>query len=270
MPELPDVEIMRQYLQSTALHETVDDVTIRAPRVVPDADDAAAQLGSDLSGRSLEETRRHGKWLFVYLDGEGGTALGLHFGMTGSLDYFKDPADEPDYARVLFRLANGYHLAYVSPRKLGVVRVVHDVDGFIKRKDLCPDALDPGFDRAAFKGAVEGRRIMAKSVLMDQETLAGIGNVYSDEILFQARIHPRSQIKALEEEAVTGLYDSMRSVLQTAIDNRAEPDRFPDSYIVPHRHADGRCPICGEALKRVQVGSRHGYFCPNRQGDQGV
>jgi formamidopyrimidine-DNA glycosylase len=270
MPELPDVEIMRQYLQSTALHQEITGVDVRAPRLVPGADEAADRLRADLVGRDLAGTRRHGKWLFAPLDGEDGAALGLHFGMTGSLDYFQDSADEPEYARALFRFANGYHLAYVSPRKLGEVRMVSDVDGFVKKKGLGPDALDPDFDLDALQAALGERRIMAKSVLMDQETLAGIGNVYSDEILFQARIHPRSRIRALAEGGVEDLYDAMRSVLQTAIDCRADPDQLPDSFIVPHRHADGRCPLCGEPLERVQVGSRHGYFCPNRQGDQGA
>lgn len=267
MPELPDVEVMRQYLQSTALHREIVDVTVRAESLIPD--DATTetrtvkQLKGELQGRTFETTRRHGKWLFVGLDSGSGKSLVLHFGMTSGLKYFKDRSDEPEYTKVLFRFDNGYHLAYHSTRKLGEVEVIDSVDDFIDQKDLGPDAQ--AIDREKFKAAVEGRRMMAKSLLMDQDTIAGIGNVYSDEILFQAGIHPRTKVNALDEDALEGLFHTMKDVLETAIEYQAEPEQFPEPFITPHRHEDGHCPRCGAALERVRVGSRHGYYCPNRQ-----
>ncbi|MFW6135429.1 MAG: Fpg/Nei family DNA glycosylase [Chloroflexota bacterium] len=269
LPELPDVETMRRYLQATSLHQEIADVEVHAPGVLPSdelSEQAAVQkLKEKLIARSFEATRRHGKWMFVALNDYSDHHLVLHFGMTGGLKYFKDVNEELDYDRVLFRFANGYQLAYLSQRKLGAVDVIDDVDRFIDRKGLGPDALDPAFDLPAFKQAVEGRRAMAKSVLMDQSTVAGIGNVYSDEILFQAGIHPRTKISKLDEETLESLFRTIKDVLQTAVEAQGRPEQFPDSFIGPHRYEGGTCPLCGTHLERVQVGSRYAYYCPNRQ-----
>lgn len=269
MPELPDVETMRRYLESTSLHQEIKRVEVHAAGVVPteegieqtDVDD----LKDALIGRSFASTRRYGKWMFVELDNDSDDFLVLHFGMTGGLKYFKDMAQELKYDRVLFRFANGYQLAYLSQRKLGEVAVIDDLEEFVDEKGLGPDALDPDLDLAAFKDVVEGRRAMVKSILMDQDTIAGIGNVYSDEILFHAGIHPRTKTDNLEEDELEDLFHTMKDVLQKAIEYQAEPEQFPESFIGPHRHEGGRCPICGAELERVPVGSRHAYYCPNRQ-----
>ena len=99
-------------------------------------------------------------------------------------------------------------------------------------------------------------------------TLAGIGNVYSDEILFQAGIHPRIKIDELDGDAVERVYEKMQTVLHTAIDCRAEPEQFPDNYLTPHRYPDGHCPLCGDPVNRVKVAGRSAYYCPNRQGQE--
>jgi formamidopyrimidine-DNA glycosylase len=215
-------------------------------------------------GRSFESTRRHGKWLFARLDGEDERFFVFHFGMTSGLKYFMDIKDEPDYTRALFHFANGYQLAYTSQRKLGELEVIDSVEGFIEEKELGPAALDPDFDLDSFKEAVASRRAMAKTTLMDQAIIAGIGNVYSDEILFQAGIHPRTKINELDEDEIETLFQTMKDVLKTAIEHQAQPDQFPEDYITAHRHEGGHCPRCGAGLEKVKVGSRHAYYCPNR------
>lgn len=270
MPELPDVETMRRYLQSTALHKKIEGLEIREEILIPDEKESKSdymeKLKEAVVGRSFQSTRRHGKWLFASLDEKGEKAFVFHFGMTSGIRYFKDMDDEPEYTQALFDFDNGFHLAYYSQRKLGELEVIDSVDQFIDEKDLGPDALDPDFDLEAFKAAVAGRRAMAKTTLMDQETMAGIGNVYSDEILFQAGIHPRTKINQLDEDQIEKLFHTMKEVLEMAIEHQAQPDQFPEEFITPHRHEDGHCPKCGTALEKVKVGSRHAYFCPNRQG----
>jgi formamidopyrimidine-DNA glycosylase len=254
---------MRRYLQATSLHQEIENVRVDGvqllERMSPDA------LKEGLVGRSFTATRRHGKYVFVALDGAGEGFLVLHFGMTGGLRYFKHMDEEPEHDRVLFDFASRYHLAYISLRKLGEMTLVDDVERFIERRELGPDVLHPDFSLEAFKEVVEGRRVMAKALLMDQHTLAGIGNVYADEILFQAGVHPRTKISELDQEALEALFHTMRGVLREAVEHQAHPDRFPDSFIVPHRHDEGRCPRCGAGLERVQVSSRTSYFCPNCQ-----
>lgn len=261
MPELPDVEVFRQYIDATSLHQEIKGVDVRSQQVLEGL--SVEELTAQLEGRSFESTNRHGKHLFVALDKAG--YLMLHFGMTGNLVYFKHMEKDPPHDRLLFTFANGYHLAYDSMRKLGEVQMVDSIESFVAEKELGPDALDPDLDLPAFRDRVADRQAMIKPTLMDQESIAGIGNVYADEILFQAEVHPRTNAKDLAEETLDGIFRQMKDVLRTAIDRNARPEDFPDSYVTPHRHEGGRCPICGTELQRVKVSGRSAYFCPNRQ-----
>jgi formamidopyrimidine-DNA glycosylase len=106
---------------------------------------------------------------------------------------------------------------------------------------------------------------MAKAVLMDQKVIAGIGNVYSDEILFQARVNPKSRVDAMGEDLLRILFDAMRNVLRTAIDHGADPDRLPRDFLIHQRHAGGVCPVCGGKVRKETIAGRPSYFCPNCQ-----
>ncbi len=264
MPELPDVEVMKRYLDSTALHEEIESITVESSQVL---EPSSGTLEDRLVGRSLESTRRHGKYLFAEVGGDGW--LVLHFGMTGGLKYYKVEEHAPEYDRLLLNFANGYHLAYTSQRKLGEVDVVDDVEDFVAEKGLGPDAMAEDFDFAAFEEAISGSRAMAKSFLMDQEVVAGIGNVYADEILFQAGIHPRRSIDALDGEERRELFDALKEVLATAIEHQADPETFPDDYIVPRREEGADCPRCEGQVERVEVSGRSAYYCPRCQPRKG-
>lgn len=261
MPELPDVQTFKSYLDATALHQRIAGVEIKAQDQVLFPKTSPERLVEELEGRSFLSTRRHGKYLLVELD--DGRWLVLHFGMTGALKYFKDIEKEPDYDRVLFAFANGYHLAYISQRKIGEIEVVDSPQALIDDKELGPDASGLGLE--AFKRLLRGRRGMIKSALMDQALIAGIGNVYSDEILFQAGVHPRTKVQDLDEGTLERIHRTMKDVLETAVEHQAQPDRFPDDYVIPHRLGDGKCPVCGAELRRVEVSGRGAYYCPNRQ-----
>jgi formamidopyrimidine-DNA glycosylase len=263
VPELPDVETMRQYLESTAMYQEIARVQVVSKQVL--CETTVEGLRDGLVRGSFESTCRHGKYMFVALGGEEDRFLGLHFGMTGGLTYFGDLVDEPEYGQIRFHFASGNYLAYHSIRKLGEVRLIDDVEQFVDDKDLGPDALDPDLDLAAFKRIVTGRRVMVKALLLDQHNIAGIGNVYADEILFQADVHPRTKINALDGETIDHLFSTMSEVLRTAVECQAQPERFPDSYITAYRHEEGRCPECGTKLARVRVSSRTAYYCPVRQ-----
>jgi len=262
MPELPDVEIQKSYVDATCLHIHIESVEVHDPIVL---DGLTPQtLGKALADRTFESTRRHGKHLFMKLDNDNW--LGLHFGMTGELKYYKNEDEKPEFEQVLFHFKNGYQLAYVMPRKLGQIRLIDSVDSFLEEKELGPDALDLNFEK--FRHLLSGRRGMIKSTLMNQSILAGIGNVYSDEILFQARIHPRTKANDLDEKQLQSIFDAMQNVLETAIDRDANPKEFPDSYLIPHRSEGERCPRCGDEIQRIEVSGRAGYYCPQCQKKQ--
>jgi formamidopyrimidine-DNA glycosylase len=261
VPELPDVQVLKQYLDATSLHQQIEAVEVHSQQMLEGVD--AAQLKDRLRGHSFESTRRYGKYLFVDLAGDDW--LMLHFGMTGDLQYYKDADREPEYAQILFHFANSYHLAYIMPRKLGEVRVVDEPESLIEEKDLGPDVMADDFDFETFRQLLAGRRGMIKSRLMDQQIMAGIGNVYSDEILFQARVHPRTPVSELDPDALRRVFDCMKEVLQVAIEHGAEPEQFPNSYLTQYRGTDHDCPRCGGPIERIEVAGRAGYYCPQCQ-----
>jgi len=261
MPELPDVQYFKQYLDATSLHRPVKEVVLYTAQVL--ANITIDELETEVAGRTFAGSDRHGKYLLVELD--DGRTLIMHFGMTGHLEYFEDAGGEPEFTDVRFQFEDDGYLAYVAPRKLGGLRLVEDVSHFLAAKDLGPDVLDDEFDFETFRDLLSGRRGMIKSALMDQSLMAGIGNIYADEILFQSRLHPRAPVQTLDEETLHTLYMTMEEVLQTAIEHNANPEQFPDSFIIPQRHEDGHCPQCGGAVQTVDVAGRTAYYCPQCQ-----
>jgi len=256
MPELPDVEMQKRYLEATSLHQRIVGVAVRSPDILENV--SSRKVGAELEGRSLETSRRHGKYLFAGLD--SGVWLMLHFGMDGGLAYLAKEDQEPPYSRMLVRFEDGGRLAYVSVRKLGRVGIVRSVEQFIGEKALGPDALD--LDSSAFRNALGRTRAMVKAAFLDQHVVAGIGNICADEILFQARIHPRRPIGDLVGGELTRLFRATKHVLETAIELDADSRRFPESWFISHRYPGARCPRCGAETARTRISNRTTYYCP--------
>lgn len=261
MPELPDVAVFKQYIAATAFHKNIDRVEVPGEEMLEEV--SVSQIKQSLNHAALLDGRRHGKYLF--LQTSKGAWLVLHFGMTGFLKYFKDPVQQPYHTRLLLGLANGYHLAYDCQRKLGLITLTQDPDSFIKESELGPDALDPDLDADRFEQVIKGTTATIKSTLMNQNLIAGMGNIYSDEILFQAGIHPATKSKDLSKDEIKRLYSEKDHVLKAAITARADPKQFPDSFIILHRRSDRICPKCSGALDKAKVGGRTAYFCPKCQ-----
>ena len=259
MPELPDVERFKRYLDATSLYQRIADVEVRSAYVLKGI--SGKELARRLKGRRFESTRRHGKHLFARTD--GGTWLRLHFGMTGSLRYFKGEEKAPPHTRVLFVFAKDYRLAFDDQRKFGQVGLLEDVDEFLRKRALGPDALD--IDVAEFKAKLARHRGAVKSILMNQRLIAGIGNIYADEILFHARIHPATQIARLCDKDRRHLFRAMRHVLEKAVHYQADADRMPKTWLLSHREKRGKCPRCGRSLKSSTIGGRTAWFCTHCQ-----
>jgi formamidopyrimidine-DNA glycosylase len=259
MPELPDVEISKRYFDATSLHQRIDDVDVRNAYILKET--SARELGRGLKGRSFESSRRHGKHLFVRADGE--LWLRLHFGMTGSLQYFKNDEQAPRHARVLFVFANNHRLAFDDQRKFGQIGLLKDVDEFLKKRALGPDALD--LDLGTFRKILGKRRGAVKSILLNQRLIAGIGNIYADEILFRARVHPATEISRLNGKALAKLFRATRYILERAIAAKADVNQMPKSWLLPHRGKGGKCPRCKRELKSGKIGGRTAWFCAHCQ-----
>ncbi|MFP4537577.1 MAG: Fpg/Nei family DNA glycosylase [Dichotomicrobium sp.] len=260
MPELPDVENYKRYLDATALHKRIEQVTLTSEKILRGV--TRQKLAGALTGQALSCSHRHGKHLFAAID--DGAWLMLHFGMTGYLAYFKHLDDDPEHDRLRLDFDNGYHLAFVNQRLFGEIGIADAPAVFVAGRGLGPDALS--LDAGSFRQVLAGRRRQIKSALMDQSLIAGIGNVYSDETLFQAGLHPRRQVSDLDDAAFHTLYDAMMTVLRIAIDNGAGSealfDNLPEGWLLPRREAGATCPRCGGTIKKISAAGRGAYICP--------
>ena len=261
VPELPDVERFRRFLDERAAGARIDRVDTSDPGILrgvrPDVLDAA------LRGHRFEHPERHGKWLVAWTEGP---AVLFHFGMTGRFGWAQSPEDRHRHDRVVFVTDRG-ELRYRNMRKLGGLWLAHDRDEASRILDvLGPDALDA--TPATFRAALDRRRGQVKPALMDQTVVAGVGNLAADEALWQARVHPARRLTTLSPDERRQVERSVRRVLRTWVDRF---DDLPSGWLIHARgRSDAACPRCGTPLRRTVVGGRTTYFCPTCQPDASV
>jgi len=258
LPELPEVENFRKRIDPRALHKKIKSITIHDDYILKTP---KKKFKESLTGKSFEETIRRGKYLFLNFNSK---SLLIHFAMSGSVKYLNDETQEPEYSKIRIQFENGDFLSIISIRKLGRVEIIDNLSKYIEENKLGPDSLELNFKE--FKEIMDQKsRSFAKSALMDQKALSGIGNEYSDEILFQAGIFPKTKISNLDESEIKNLYEKIRDVLMTAIDVISKNKNFPTDYLISHRDVKDTCPKCGSSIKDLTVSSRHGYYCPKCQ-----
>ncbi len=263
MPELPDVEVRRIYLEKHALRQPVRRVRVVDKRILGDA--TPSSLGRALKNKKFIRADRRGKYLLVPTSDDH--TLLMHLGMTGDLIYQSRSEKPPDFHRVIYYLGDDSSLYYLSKRMLGKVDVypTRDYSEIPDIAKLGPEPLDPRFTGKDFAELISSRTTDIHKVLMDQTLIAGIGNIYSDEICFQAGIRPDRKANALSAKELENLYLKMRWVLRKSIEMGAELDDEADRFIIPHRHQDMICPRCGGGLEAMKIGGRTSYFCPRDQ-----
>jgi formamidopyrimidine-DNA glycosylase len=255
MPELPEVETFKRYLDSTSLHQRIINVDVRDAYVLKRV--SSRGLARRLKGRRFENSHRHGKHLFVRSGDE--LWVRLHFGMTGSLEYLKHDEETPNTARVLFRFGNNRRLAFDDQRKFGEIELIKNVNEFLQTRGIGSDALE--ITLSEFKVILGRHRGAVKAILLNQQLIAGIGNLYADEILFRARTHPATEAVRLSDKDLTELFRATRYVLEKAIALKTDFNRLPKSWLLTHRGKVGRCPRCARALKSATIGGRTSWFC---------
>lgn len=189
----------------------------------------------------------------------------FHFALTGSLEFTKSTDTSVKYSAVEFIFKNQSVLHFISVRKFEKIYLVEDVDEIKGIKELGPDALTMSLkDFMDIMAKSSSKNI--KALLMDQKQIAGIGNEYSDEILYQAKVDPRHYVKDLSQKQLEAIYNEMRSALKHAVKIRIEDKEFPSSYLQAHRHRDMLCPKDkNHELKKVTIGGRTAYYCPFEQ-----
>ena len=260
MPELPSVEIFKKYFDKTSLHQLITKANVVSPEILVES--STTQIKKALEGHKFIDSIRYGKYLFGKLDND--LFLIMHFGMTGTLHY--DRQNSSRYPRLLLKFSDGNFLAFDDARKFGKLGLTMDPYGFIKKRRLGPDALEVNFKD--FQEIFRGRKGMMKPLLLNQNILAGIGNLYADEILYQSRIHPMTHANQLDDPEWEHLFQNMKKVLQKAIECQDILDSLPETYLLPHRHKGGKCPEGGE-MEIIKVGGRTTFLCPSRQRMKG-
>jgi len=256
MPELPDVEVFRRFAENHALKQRIKKVEVEEPKI---ADSSKETLQESLEGHQVTRAERTGKYLILPTETEN--TLVMHFGMTGWLDYGND--QKPEYTKASLIFDNGYSLYFVNPRKLGRLYITDNIHAFLEQMKIGPDAL--AIRENDFLRKMKRKKGMLKSALMDQKFLSGIGNIYSDEILFQAGLHPKTKISDLNEAHVGNLFIQMKEVLQQAIEHQANPENMPGHFIIPRRKEGEPCPSCGGTVKKDKLSGRGFYYCPGCQ-----
>ena len=259
MPELPENEAQRRMLERECLHRTIesvefgDDVTY----ITLPGDNERARL----VGRQFTETRRHGKNIFA--GSKTGPWMAVHLGMTGKLVAFDAPDDPPDKTKLLIKFEGDRRLAFRCPRKLGKVRIIDDVDAFIADQKLGPDALD--ITRAQLAEAVGNSSSPIKAALMDQSKLAGVGNLWSDETLFQAKLNPETRADSLSDDELEDVRKTIQRVLKAVVKTDATYSRLPEDWLIRHRKKGEECRRCGGTITSTKVGGRTAYYCDKHQ-----
>lgn len=253
MPELPEVETFKNYGASKFLHRKIKKIEVDDERVLLVPKRALDQL----KGKEFKHFHRRGKYVYIETS-EKNLHLILHFGMTGYLKEYQKKEDRPAGTRVDFFMEHGC-MAFVNPRKFGRVGLTDDIDGFFEEKQLAQDALS--IDEKEFISHFEGRTGAIKSRLMDQKNVAGIGNIYADEILFQCEIHPETETDKIKAEELKKIFTTMKRVFKMAIKKKANYKEFPHNYLLFNRSLERSDP----PLKQIKVGGRTTFYSPEKQ-----
>ncbi len=266
MPELPEVETVVRRIRPTLEGRTVEGVEVHDARWALPL--SPAELERQLTGRHVEGVSRRGKYILVALD--SGKTLVMHLRMTGTI--LINPDEEIGHERAEFGLSDGTRLVFNDPRRFGTAELITTTsldDYFSGRLGLEP--FDAGFTGVHFFGLTRGRKAPLKSFLLDQKLIAGIGNIYADEALFRARLHPLRQPYGLTRDQAESLRLGAIDALQAGIDaGGATIDDFrnPDgawgayqSEFLVHRREGKDCPACGTSIIKFKVGGRATYCC---------
>jgi formamidopyrimidine-DNA glycosylase len=271
MPELPEVETIRRQLAPHLTGRTIAQAEILDPRWT--RPDPPADVEAELRGAVVESLDRAGKYLVWSLSGD--RYLLMHLRMTGTLLF--DPPAPPPHTRVLLELDDGHRLLYVDPRRFGTGHLVHGGaarDGYLATR-IGIEPFTPAFTAIYLRDQGRSRTAPVKAFVLDQRRIAGVGNIYADEALFRAGIHPLRPAGRLTagdwERLREGIEEALNEGIEAkgaSIDDFRHIDgargSFQDRFLV-HRRAGQPCPRCGNTIRKIVVGGRGTYVCERCQ-----
>jgi formamidopyrimidine-DNA glycosylase len=269
MPELPEVEVIRKTLSEHVCGKVISGITVLEPFILTAS--AKAELPKTV-GRKVCRVNRWGKCLIMEL--AGGDAILIHLRMTGRLLWKREAAIPDAYTHLIFSFANE-SLVYRDVRKFGRIDVTgkKELNQSLIVRRFGPDVLT--LSKKEFTTRIEKKKSQIKAVLLDQQNMAGLGNIYADEVLFDAGIHPRTEAARLTQARLGQLFESTRRILGEAIrlggssmrdyvHTDGEPGSFQNFHHV-YQKAGRPCDRCEETIKSDRIAGRTSSFCPRCQ-----
>jgi len=269
VPELPEVETIAADLRPHLVNRTIVRCELRFPPIVryPEPE----SFVDAISGARIRAVKRRGKFILMPLDSD--RLFVVHLGMTGQLRLVDPSTPAPIHTHAIFELEDGRELRYRDPRRFGRLLVGTEAEllasGALPR--LGPEPIDPAFGADDLYQRLRRRRASLKAVLLDQSTIAGVGNIYADESLHRARLRPDRAAGGLSRASVSRLHESLRDALQLAIRNRGSSvDTYRDAWgetglQQEELHVYGRggepCLNCGRPLSVIRIAGRSSVFC---------
>ena len=270
MPELPEVETIRRVLEPQLLQASIEAVTVKRPEVI--AHPSPSDFCTRLAGQTISGMGRRGKYLSILL--ENSSRILVHLRMTGCLLLTSASVPEEKHTHLIFRLNDGRELRFSDTRRFGRLWLFSagEPDSLSGAEKLGKEPFDPAFSASYLRSRLEKRKKAIKECLMDQSVIAGIGNIYSDEILFTARIHPARPANSLSGQE----WERLAAVIPERLSYFIEKDQMtPEEYLetrgqdyrnAPFLQAYGHegdpCPVCAAPLSRLVIGGRSSTFCP--------
>ena len=260
MPELPEVHNFKQYFDAAATGQTIDTVIVHDDKIIRNMPGPA--FADACRGRTIIDSLRQGKYLFANLD--NGEAILLHFGMTGDLNLYREPEDKGRFERFAFHFTDGNILGFEDPRKFARILYLKNRDEYIAEIKLGPDALL--LEREYFLEKLSGRKTTIKGLLLNQSLVAGLGNLYVDEICYRARVHPAARVNELTAAQRGALYDQIMAVMNYAAENAPYYHDYPENWFWHTWRTEGQPdPETGGEVKVIKVAGRTTYYVEGRQ-----
>jgi len=272
MPELPEVESIRRSLEPLVSGRQIVRAEILDSRLVQP--ELSLDIATRLEGERILTLGRRGKYLLIRF--ESGKTLVIHLRMTGSLRHRRAGGEPLPYERARLTLDDGCELVYRDVRRFGTWRLLDadELESYLDAR-VGPEPLEPDFSPELLRGRLAGRRTALKAALLDQRTLAGLGNIYVDEALWAARLHPATAAGSLSRQATVRLHGAIRETLALGIARQGATLR---DYALPDGEAGsmqrefrvyGRggepCERCGTAIAKTRIAGRGTWFCPRCQ-----
>ena len=273
MPELPEVETVKRVIGPQIKGRLIENVIVNRPEVI--SHPGAEEFCSKIKGQTISGMERRGKFLMIFLD--SGDQIIVHLRMTGCLLLAAPEIEAEKHTHVVFYLNDGNELRFSDTRRFGRLWLIgkDEEDIYSGIKKLGSEPLEQGFSAGYLKERLKARKRAIKECLLDQNAVAGIGNIYSDEILFTAKIHPVRPACSLTEEEWERLAAAIRERLAYFIEkNQITPEEYLETkgkdyrntpFLQVYGHENEPCPVCGKTLRRIVIGGRSSVFCPGCQ-----